>query len=752
MNTLSKHALAVALAAALPLSAGAADAARPWLDRTLGPGQRATLALEAMTQEEKLQWVYGYFGADFAPKKTIKIAAALPSSAGYIPGVARLGLPALFETDAGLGVASQAGANPRERTALPSGLATAATWDPALAYRGGAMIGLEARASGFNVMLAGGVNLMRDPRNGRNFEYAGEDPLLSGIMVGQAIKGIESNHLISTIKHYALNSQETGRNELDARIDEVAARSSDLLAMQLAIEQGKPGSVMCAYNRVNGPYACENAWLLNEVLKQDWGFKGYVMSDWGAVHSTVASANNGLDQQSGSEFDKSPYFAGALEEAVKTGAVAQARLDDMVRRILFSMFDKGVVDHPVAPDGAIDFAAHGLVSRTGAEEGMVLLKNADQLLPLRKDLKTIAVIGGHADQGVLSGGGSSQVYPVGGSAVKGLLPASWPGPVVYHPSAPVTEIGKLAPGAMVVFDSGADPAKAAQLAATADAAIVFATQWIGEANDAPNLSLPDRQDALIAAVAGANPRTVVVLETGGPVLMPWLDKTAAVLQAWYPGTRGGEAIARVLFGDVNPSGHLPATFPQSLAQLPRPVLDGDPARPQLQFKVDYHEGAAVGYKWFDLNKHKPLFPFGHGLSYTGFAYSGLAGEYKDGRLRVRFKVRNTGKVAGKDVAQLYVGQTGQASPGARWEAPKRLAGWSKVDLQPGASGDASLSVEPRMLAMFDSRSKTWRIAGGRYTLMLAHDAAGTGASSITVRLPALTLDLHGKALASSATR
>ncbi|NHZ81794.1 glycosyl hydrolase [Massilia sp. CCM 8695] len=746
-TTLIKHTLAVAIAAALPLIAGAAEAPMPWMNRALSAGQRATLVLKEMTQEEKLQWVYGYFGSDFAPKKTIKIAAALPSSAGYIPGVARLGLPELFETDAGLGVASQASANPRERTSLPSGLATAATWNPKLAYQGGAMIGAEARASGFNVMLAGGVNLMRDPRNGRNFEYAGEDPLLSGIMVGQAVKGIQSNHLISTVKHYALNNQETGRNELDARIGDVAARTSDLLAMQLVIEQGDPGSVMCAYNRVNGPYACENAWLLNEVLKQDWGFKGYVMSDWGAVHSTVASANNGLDQQSGSEFDKSPYFAGALEEAVKTGSVAQSRFDNMVYRILYAMFDKGVVDHPVKPDGAIDFAAHGLISRTDAEESMVLLKNDGQVLPLRKDVKTIAVIGGYADQGVLSGGGSSQVYPIGGSAVKGLLPASWPGPVVYHPSAPVKEIAALAPGAKVVFDSGADPARAAQLAASADAVIVFGTHWIGEANDALDLALPDKQDELIAAVAAANPRTVVVLETSGPVLMPWLGKTAAVLQAWYPGTRGGEAIARVLFGDVNPSGHLPATFPASLSQLPRPVLDGDPAKPQMQFKVDYHEGAAVGYKWFDLKKHKPLFPFGHGLSYTRFEYSALAGGYKDGQLQVRFKVSNTGKVAGKDVAQLYV------SPlGARWEAPKRLAGWDKVDLQPGETREVTLTVEPRMLAVLHGPSKTWRIAKGKYTLLLAQDAGGTGESSITVDLPARKLDLHGKAVPSTGKR
>jgi beta-glucosidase len=736
--------LAVALAAAFPLFASGAPATpaepaqKPWLDRSLDADQRARLAVKAMTQQEKLGWVLGWFGNDFA-NKTKKIAAALPQSAGYIPGTPRLGLPALFETDAGLGVASQSGPNVRERTSLPSGLATASSWDPKLAYAGGAMIGAEARASGFNVMLAGGVNLMRDPRNGRNFEYAGEDPLLAGVMVGNAVKGIESNNIVSTVKHYALNDQETGRNELDARIDKAAFRMSDLLAMQLALEQSDAGSVMCSYNRVNGPYACENDYLLNQVLKRDWGFRGFVMSDWGATHSTVAAANNGLDQESGHEFDKATYFGGALEEAVKTGAVPQARLDDMVFRIVRTMFAKGVAENPVKEGGAIDFKAHGDVSRKTAEEGMVLLKNDKRALPLAKDLRTIAIIGGHADVGVLAGGGSSLVYPVGGNAVKGLKPDSWPGPVVYHASSPLRAIKAQAPNAKVIYDDGTDPARAARVAAQADVALVFATQWVGEALDAESLALPDRQDELIAQVAGANARTVVVLENGGPVAMPWLDKVPAVLEAWYPGTSGGEAIANVLFGAVNPSGHLPATFPASEQQLPRPKLDGDPKNPDLQFAVNYSEGAAVGYKWFDLKGHKPLFPFGHGLSYTTFAYSKLAGQVKDGRLHVRFTVSNTGNVAGKGVPQVYV------SPlSGKWEAPKRLAGWDKVALQPGESKEVELTVDPRVLGMFDEASRTWRIAKGKLRLTLAADAAGTDASSVTVDLPASTLDARGR--------
>lgn len=743
----ARTALVVAIAAAFPLLGTNAVAApaepsepaqKPWLDRSLGADQRAKLAVAAMTQQEKLRWVLGYFGNDFGTKSK-KVAEALPQSAGYIPGTPRLGLPALFETDAGIGVASQAGPKVRERTALPSGLATASTWDPKVAHAGGAMIGAEARASGFNVMLAGGVNLQREPRNGRNFEYAGEDPLLAGLMVGQAIKGVESNHLISTLKHFVLNDQETGRNELDARIDKAALRMSDLLAMELALEQSDAGSVMCGYNRLNGPYSCESSYLMNDVLKRDWGFKGYVMSDWGATHSTVAAANSGLDQQSGHEFDKSVYFGGALEEAVKTGAVPQSRLDDMVYRIVRTMFAKGVVDHPVKEGGAIDFASHGAVSRQTAEEGMVLLKNEGRILPLAKTVRSIAVIGGRADAGVLSGGGSSQVYPVGGLAVKGLKPDTWPGPVVYYPSSPLRAIRAQAPNANVVFDDGTDPVRAARVAASADVVLVFATQWIGEANDALTLALPDRQDELIAQVAGANPRTVVVLETGGPVTMPWLARVPAVLEAWYPGTSGGEAIANVLFGAVNPSGHLPATFPASEQQLPRPKLDGDPKNPDLQFAVDYHEGAAVGYKWFDLKGHKPLFPFGHGLSYTTFAYSGLAGQLKDGRLQVRFKVTNTGNVAGKDVPQLYA-----APLTAKWEAPKRLVGWGKVALQPGETKEVTVTVEPRVLAMFDEKSRTWRRPKGKLKLILAEDAAAANASSVTVDLPAAVLDARGR--------
>jgi len=718
----------------------AAAVATPWMNVQLGAEERAHLAVAAMTFDEKLKLVYGYLGADMESKKTTRPAPSHKQSAGFIYGVPRLGIPHLWETDAGLGVASQAGPDARPGTALPSGLNTAATWDLQTAYAGGAMIGAEARAYGFNVLLAGGVNLMREPRNGRNFEYAGEDPLLAGKIVGAQIKGIQSNRVVSTLKHFALNDQESGRTTLNVRIDDRSARMSDLLALQIANEDGNPGAVMCSYNRVNGVHACESDYLLNQVLKTDWGFKGWVMSDWGAVHSTVPAANAGLDQQSGMPFDVADYFGPPLKEAVLNGWVPQARLDDMVGRILHAMFAHGVVDHPVAPaPQTIDFTAHATVSRKDAQEGMVLLKNSAGALPLNRAAKRIAVIGGYADRGVLAGGGSSLVYPAGGNAAPELTPKNWPGPVMVYPSSPLKAIQARMQSATVAYNDGADRDAVARLARDSDVVLVFATQWTGEGFDMPNLSLPDQQDQLIATVAAANPNTVVVLETGGPVTMPWLSKVSAVLEAWYPGTSGGEAIAGVLFGEVNPSGHLPATFPASESQLPRPALDGYPEVADRRFDVDYSEGAAVGYKWFDLKGLKPLFPFGHGLSYTEFAFSNLVASTKDGVLRASFTVKNAGSVAGKQVAQLYV------SPlSVRWEAPKRLAGFQKVEVQPGAGVQSAVTIDPRLLAVYDSASKIWKVAKGDYKLILASSAADDKAVSTVVHLEAAVYDVNGK--------
>jgi beta-glucosidase len=729
--------MGAAIGSALTSLAAQAEApapAPPAAARKAGPDARAEALLQRMTRAEKLSLVFGYFGADI-PGKYKRPQASRWSSAGYVPGVARLGIPAQWQTDAGIGVATQHDATHwRERTALPSGLGTAATWNTRLAYEGGAMIGAEARDSGFNVLLAGGVNLMRDPRDGRNFEYGGEDPLLAGRMVGAQIAGVQSNHIVSTVKHFAFNDQETGRHFVSSNLDHDQAHMSDLLAFQFAIEASDPGSVMCAYNRVDGDYACENDWLLNRVLKGDWGYKGYVMSDWGAVYSTVKAANAGLDQESaGDAFDAKPFFKDDLKQAVADGRVSEARLDDMVRRILRSLYATGVMDAPPVAEKPIDLAAHGRVSQADAEEAIVLLKNdpvgGQSLLPLARTVKHVVIIGGHADVGVLSGGGSSQVHAKGGNAVPGLGSPDFPGPIYYFPSSPMQAIKARLPDAQVRFVSGDDPAAAAQAAKDADLAIVFADQWTGEDLDF-SITLPGQQDATVAAVAAANPRTVVVLETGGPVLTPWADKVPALLEAWYPGTNGGEAIARVLFGEVDASGRLPATFPASLDQLPHPALNDNNGKPHQPFDMTYDEGAAVGYKWFDKKGLTPRFPFGYGLSYTHFRYSGLSAAYAGGKLTVSFDVSNDGARPGKAVPEIYAGPANPAAaPG--WEAPRRLAAFAKLDLQPGETRRVTLSVDPRLLAVY--RDHGWRIAAGDYTLSLgasSRDFAQTAQASL----------------------
>ena len=685
-----------------------------------------------MTLDEKIALLHGLF----PPMAKGKTANTLIPSAGHIDGVPRLGVPLVRESDASLGVANQVEQRKGDvATALPSSLATAATFDPDIARAGGAMIGAEARAKRFNVLLAGGVNLTRDPWNGRNFEYLGEDPLLAGTLAGAHIAGVQSNRIVSTIKHFALNSQETGRMVADARISEAALRMSDLLAFQIAIERGHPASVMCAYNKVNGDWACENDHLLNDVLKHDWGYPGWVMSDWGAVHSTVKAANAGLDQQSGQELDKAMYFAAPLKAAVEAGQVSQARLDDMVARYLTGLIATGAYDTPTpATPAAIPYARHAEVAQRAAEAGIVLLKNDRNLLPLAASAKRIVVIGGRADVGVLSGGGSSQVRSVGGAPVEIPLAtgaASSFARITYHASSPLKALRAALPKARITFVDGLDPAQAAAAARGADMAIVFATQWTTEAQDVADLSLPYHQDALIAAVAAAQPNSAVVLETGGPVLMPWLSQVPAVVQAWYPGQRGGEAIAGVLTGRVNPSGRLPITFPADPRQAPRaaPVgldtLNGleaqaaaNPANASSfelkSFPIDYVEGADVGYRWYERQRQTPLFAFGHGLSYTGFAYRNpvVTG---GASLTVSVEVMNTGKRTGTDVPQIYVAREGS-------DAPMRLAAFTRVTLNPGEARRVTLTAEPRIVADYDAKLPGWRIAPGRYRVAVARDA------------------------------
>jgi len=711
---------ALSLMAASLCAEMAAAQDRPWMNRALSPDTRADLVIAEMTLEEKLGLVVGT-----SQRPTGETVGA----AGYVAGVPRLGIPMLREANAELGVGiPPLGDTVRpedEATALPSGLATAASWNPVIAQANGAMIGEEARRKGFNVLLAGAVNLARDPRTGRNFEYAGEDPLLAGTMAGAAIRGIQERHVISTVKHFAINDQETNRTLLDSRIDMGALRESDLLAFELAIERGRPGAVMCSYNLLGGIHACENSILLNQVLRQDWRFPGWVMSDWGAVHSTSEAAHAGLDQESGADWDSRAYFGEPLAIAVAEGTVSTMRVNAMAHRILRSMFASGVIDDPPAPQ-PLKINADAQVAQHAEEEGIVLLRNEKDLLPLSSNLRRIAVIGGHADIGVLSGGGSSQVIPVGGPALRIEFKRradTIPYAMIFDPSSPLKAIAAKAPHAQVTFADGEDVDAAAMAAKGADVAIVFATAWEIEGHDAQSLSLPRDQDRLIGAIAAANRRTIVVLETGNPVAMPWHEQVGAIIEAWYPGQRGGEAIANVLFGAVNPSGHLPITFPASTAQLPRPDLPGRNIAWNTTFTVDYREGAAVGYKWFEQQHATPLYPFGFGLSYTQFRYSDL--RVSGGKtISASFTVTNIGKRAGAAVPQLYA-----MVPGAGGSALHRLVAWNKLALRPGESRRVHVTADPRLLAHFDEAQRGWHIVAGDYRIAL-------GASSSDLRLAA----------------
>ncbi len=690
------------------------------------PDQRADQLITQMSQDQKIQLLYGGEAA-------VGAESGVPrGGAGYVPGVPELGIPNLYLADGSVGVGNAVG----QATALPSSIASAASWDLNEATKYGGVIGAELRAYGMNVNLGGNVNLIgREPRDGRTFETKGEDPILAGKITAAHISAIQAQHVIGGIKHYALNDQETGRTTANVEIDERGMRESDLLAFEIGATDSNVQSVMCSYNLVNGVYACENAHLLNDVLKGDWQFPGFVMSDWGATHSTAAAAVAGLDQE-----QPDNYYFGSLAQAVASGQVPQSRVDDMVHRILRAMYAVGLFDYPEQLT-AIDTAADQAIAQEAEEQGAVLLKNAGGQLPLNAaTVQSIAVIGSHADVAVLSGGGSAQVTPTGGPALtEGYpCPPCW-SPVIWDPSSPLQAIQAMAPGATVSFDPGTSTSSAAALAATSTVAIVFVSQWASEGMDLPSLNFTDvihmtpiDQDALVAAVAAANPHTIVVMENGGPQVLPWLNSVSAVLEAWFPGQKGGEAIARLLFGAVNPSGKLPVTFPASVNDLPRPVI-ATPPDSSTPFPVSYFEGFNVGYKWYDSQGITPAFPFGFGLSYTTFSFSNASLTNNlgssDPNFQVSFTLSDTGTVAGAEVAQVYL-----ALPASTGEPPRRLVGWQKVPLQPGAAQQVTIEVDANdsshPLSYWDVNSNSWLIAPGTYTVYLGNSAAAASLTTV----------------------
>ncbi len=694
----------------------------PWLNATLSPDERAELVLKQLTLDEKISLLHGTgsmgYGAHSPEEKDSN------GGAGYVVGIPRLGIPGIQMADAAYGV-TRGEESGRYSTALPANVGAAASWDLKAAYEYGALIGRELRAHGYNMSLGGGVNITREPRNGRTFEYLGEDPILAGYMVGEVMKGLQAQHVIGDIKHYALNDQESGRNAVNVNIDERSMRESDLLSFEIGLRISNAGGVMCSYNRVNGDFACENKYLLTNVLRKDWNFKGFVLSDWGGTHSTVKASAAGLDNEEPSQI----FYGEPMKKAVQSGEVSMAELDEHVRRILRTEFATGIVDYPVQRS-VVDVVAGFEIAQDIAEQSIVLLKNEHATLPLdTSKLRSIAVIGAHADIGMISGGGSAQVDPPGGNAIMppGQGRSAWMANM-WFPTSPLKAIRAKAPGTDIEFESGDDPDAAVALAKKSDFAIVFAYQWESEGMDLKNLSLPGKQDELIGAVAAANPRTIVVLETGGPVLMPWADKVDGIVEAWYAGSRGAEAVTNVLVGQVNPSAKLPLTFPKSESDLPHPSIVKPPPTSTAEhykseaakmesaglpaFQITYDEGLKVGYKWYDAESKPVLFPFGYGLSYTTFSYSGLKVNPAS-PLSVRFTIRNTGKRAGAEIAEVYA-----ALPKSAAEPPKRLVGWSKVQLEAGESKEVSVKVDPQFLSIFNTAKHGWELVPGEYGMMV----------------------------------
>ena len=693
-----------------------------WMNPHLSPDERASLVVQAMTLDEKVQMLHGTGMEGLSPMSPLAIHSN--GGAGYVVEIPRLSIPSIQMSDAAYGV-RMSGENGRYSTALPSCVGGAASWDVQGGFEYGALIGRELRAQGYNMSLGGGVNLTREPRNGRTFEYMGEDPVLAGKMVASVIKGIQAQHVLGDIKHFALNDQESGRNSVNVHIDKRAARESDLLAFEIGIAESDPAGVMCSYNRMNGDYACENKYLLTDLLKRDWRFKGFVLTDWGGAHSLAKASAAGMDHEEPGWI----FYGDELKKAVEAGTVSEAELDDHVHRVLRAMFAVGLVDDPV--ERSVPDVLGGLeVARKLEEQSIVLLKNEKSELPLDPSkIRSIAVIGPHADVGMISGGGSAQVDPPVGNAIlpPGKGQTRWLEPM-WFPTSPLNSIRAQAPKADVQFDSGSDPAKAAALAKKSDVAVVFVYQWESEDMDLPSLALPEHQDDLIAAVAAATPHTVVVVESGGPVTMPWSDQVSGILEAWYAGSDGSNAVANVLFGRVNPSGKLPLTFPRSERDLPHPSIVKPPReslanydQPQVwnqiakglpPFQVTYDEGVKVGYKWYDAEKKPVLFPFGFGLSYTTYSYSRL--KVTPGKNpRVSFTVKNIGKRDGAEVAEVYA-----SLPAAAGEPPKRLVGFSKVWLKSGESKEVTIDVDPKFLSIFNVEQNGWQLLPGEYSFMV----------------------------------
>jgi len=659
-------ALAAVLVAGL---GGPQDAAA----RGASPEQRAAALVAQMTLDEKISQMH-------------TTGTGAGGVARLVPGIPRLGIPDLRITNGPAGVGTGSVPTQPSATALPAPVALAATFDTGLARAYGAVQGRETADVGHNLIEAPDVNVVRVPENGRAFENYGEDPFLAGSLDVADIRAIQSQDVMAEVKHYVANDQETNRTTINEVIDDRTLHEIYLPPFEQAVTRGGVATVMCAYPSVDGQFMCENQHLLSDVLRGQWGFDGFVQSDFRATHTAVGSVAAGQDLELR---DNGPYDQ-ELEQAVLDGRVSLPALDTMIERRLATEIRFGLFDHP-AMTTPIDAARDGAVARTVAEQSTVLLRNTDGQLPLAASaLRSIAVVGPFAQQAHPGGGGSAHVNPL-------------------YTVSPVQGIQqRVGPGVPVTSSDAA-----AQLAAAADVAVVVVGDLEREGADRPNLALTGTQDDLVRAVAAANPHTVVVVNSGAPVLMPWVDGVPAILETWYPGEEDGNALAAVLFGDVDPGGRLPVTFPVSDSQTPASTPDRWPG---VNGVATYSEALKVGYRWYDAQGLTPLFPFGFGLSYTSFSFGHLTVSpvlSPGGHVTVGVDVTNTGSRAGTEVAQVYV-----ADPASAGEPPRQLEGFQKVSLRSGQTRHLTFSLDQRAFSIWNSAAQRWTAVEGDYHVLV----------------------------------
>ncbi len=656
-------------------------------------------------------------------------------------GVPRLGIPELVTSDGPHGVRAENGRDWTQDmnvydsgTYLPTGVCLAATWNPQLGFDYGKVLGSEANFRGKDVILGPGINIIRTPLNGRNFEYQSEDPYLVSKMAVGYIKGVQSQGISACVKHYLANNQETNRTSVNVHMSERALREIYLPGFKAAVQEGDVNTVMASYNLFRGQWAAQNDYLLNRILKKEFGFKGLVMSDWGAVTNTVEALWNGMDLEMGTDLGMLPnpnyskfFFGDTVVALVRAGKIPEYLIDEKVRRILHVMFKTSMIGS-TRQKGEYNTKAHQQTALKVAEEGIVLLKNDNKILPLTPSIKSIAVIGGNADRKQSNGGGSSAV-----KAFYEITPLQGLKNVVGNKINIIYEKGyKIEKGATADKEL---IQQAADAASKADVAIIIAgwvhgynhSNWNDNAFDAEgvdktDLGMPFGQNELIKAVVRANPKTIVVLMGGGPIdLTQWVDEVDGIVQAWYPGMEGGNALAKIIFGQTNPSGKLPMTFPKQLEDIPAHKIGaypGDEKKNEFYFDDIY-----VGYRYFDTYKVDPLFAFGHGLSYTSFSYTNLKVSVAGKNATITFTMKNTGKLGGADVAQVYIHQQKSALP----RPEKELKAFQKVFLKPGESKTVTIVLNESSFQYFNDTLNKWVFEKGTFDILV-------GSSSKDIKL------------------